>query len=337
MNTISKIKSGLVVSSLLLATTLSAVNIGSCVSCHGANFEKKALGKSKVVKDMSVADVEASLLGYKNGTYGGAMKGIMKAQVAKYSEAELKQIAAQIGKKDATSMNKASGDASEGKYVTYSVDGIEYEGYYISPKENAPLVYMIHDWDGVTEYEIKRAKMLSELGYAVFAADVYGKGVRPTKVEDKKKMAGSLYKDREKMRKLLDAGFAAAKSQGANTSNALGTGYCFGGACILEMARSGADLKAFVPFHGNLFTPKGQDYTKTKGSVYVFHGGADKVVKIEEFAGLATELEAQKIDHEMIVYSGAPHAFTVIGSKRYHKEADEKSWKRFQEILKEEL
>ncbi|MCI0501489.1 MAG: cytochrome C [Epsilonproteobacteria bacterium] len=66
-----------------------AVNLGACKGCHGQNWEKAALGKSKIVADMSKADVSKSLIGYKNGTYGGAMAGVMKGQVAKYSDADL--------------------------------------------------------------------------------------------------------------------------------------------------------------------------------------------------------------------------------------------------------
>ncbi len=68
----------------------AAVNLGACKGCHGQNFEKHALGKSKIVKEMSKADISAALVGYKNGTYGGPMKGVMKGQVARYSEADLK-------------------------------------------------------------------------------------------------------------------------------------------------------------------------------------------------------------------------------------------------------
>ena len=75
---------------VLGVAAFAAVNLGACKGCHGANFEKKALGKSKVVADMTKAEVSAALVGYKNGTYGGAMKGVMKGQVAKYSEADLK-------------------------------------------------------------------------------------------------------------------------------------------------------------------------------------------------------------------------------------------------------
>jgi len=77
---------------VLGVAAFAAVNLGACKGCHGANFEKHALGKSKIVKDMSKADVSAALVGYKNGTYGGPMKGVMKGQVARYSEADLKSI-----------------------------------------------------------------------------------------------------------------------------------------------------------------------------------------------------------------------------------------------------
>jgi dienelactone hydrolase len=114
-------------------------------------------------------------------------------------------------------------------------------------------------------------------------------------------------------------------------------GYCFGGSAILELARSGAELKGFVAFHGGLETPAGQDYSQAKGKVLILHGTADSSVTMEHFANLAVELETAGVSHEMITYSGAPHAFTVFGSDRYRKDADEKSWKRFGEYLQATL
>ena len=224
---------------------------------------------------------------------------------------------------------------ASGKFVTYEVDGKKYEGYYTSPSKDAPLVYMVHDWDGVTDYEIKRAEMLNKLGYATFVVDLFGKGIHPKEIAQKKKLTGGLYKDRGKMRALLVGGLDTAKKEGANVDNAVGIGYCFGGAAILEMARSGVKLKKFIPFHGGLKTPKGEDYSKTKAGIVVFHGSADKSVSMQDFANLAVELEKAEIPHEMHTYSGAPHAFSVFDSKKYHKEADEKSWARFIEVLNE--
>ncbi|MDD2383116.1 MAG: dienelactone hydrolase family protein [Sulfurospirillaceae bacterium] len=227
--------------------------------------------------------------------------------------------------------------AKSSPFVTYEVDGKVYEGYYSSPSKKAPLVFIVHDWDGLNAYEIKRVEMLNKLGYAAFAVDLFGKDTRPVSLEEKKAFTAALYKDRAKMRKLLDAGLRTAKSLGANVNNAVGIGYCFGGAAILEMARSGADMKAFVSFHGGLATPKDEDYSKNKGFILVFHGSADQSVSLDEFATLAKELEKAGVKHEMTTYSGAPHAFTVFDTDRYREDADKKSWRRFSEFLKETL
>ena len=227
--------------------------------------------------------------------------------------------------------------AAAGKSVVYEVNGAAYEGYYTVASGKAPLVLLVHDWDGLTDYEVKRADMLAEMGYTVFAVDLFGAGVRPTKMEDKRQHTGELYKDREKMRALLNAALKTAQSQGANTGNAVAMGYCFGGAAVLELARSGADMKGFVTFHGGFKTPEGQDYSKTKGKLLILHGTADTAVTMEDFAALAAELEAKGVAHEMITYGGAPHAFTVFGGDRYREDADKKSWQRFTEFLDETL
>jgi dienelactone hydrolase len=224
-----------------------------------------------------------------------------------------------------------------GASVTYQVNGQSYEGYYISPSSQAPFVLLIHDWDGLTDYEVKRANMLADLGYAVFALDLFGAGVRPTEMKDKRQHTGELYKNREKMRALMKGALTASKNKGANIDNAVAFGYCFGGAAVLELARSGADLKGFATFHGGLKTPEGQNYAKTRGEILIMHGSADKAITIDQFADLAKELESAGVAHEMITYSGARHAFTVFGGNRYQEAADKKSWQRFTEFLADTL
>ena len=226
---------------------------------------------------------------------------------------------------------------AEGEAVRYEVNGKAYEGYYISPSKQAPLVVLMHDWDGLTDYEVKRAHMLAELGYAVFAADLFGAGIRPTEVTDKRQHTGELYKDRQKMRDLMDAALKTAGDRGAGIDNAVAMGYCFGGAAVLEWARSGADLKGFATFHGGLATPEGQNYAATRGKILVMHGSADTAITLDQFADLAKQLEAAGVAHEMITYSGAPHAFTVFGTGRYQETADRNSWRRFTQFLDDTL
>ena len=103
--------------------------------------------------------------------------------------------------------------------------------------------------------------------------------------------------------------------------NAVAAGYCFGGAAVLELARSGADLKGFATFHGGLKTPEGQNYSKTRGEILVMHGSADTAISLDEFAALAKELETAGVAHEMITYGGAQHAFTVFDGDRYQETA----------------
>lgn len=219
--------------------------------------------------------------------------------------------------------------------VTYEYQGKPYEGYFLKGQEKLPLVILIHDWDGLTEYEVKRSKMLQDLGYSVFAADLFGKGIRPEKVEDRRQHTGELYKDREKMRGLMEAALTAARKNGLNSKKVVVMGYCFGGAAVLEWARSGKDLQGFVTFHGGLASPEGQGYKKTKGKVLVFHGTSDSNITMQDFASLAVNLDQNKIKHELVTYGGAPHAFTVFGSESYRKDADEHSWNRYLEFLKE--
>lgn len=222
-----------------------------------------------------------------------------------------------------------------GENKIYNVNGNDYEGYWMKAGDDAPLVLLVHDWDGLTDYEMKRAKMLSDMGYNVFAADLFGKGVRPTEVKDKRQHTGELYKDREKLRALMQGSLDYAASLGGNADNVVVMGYCFGGAAVLESARAGMKAKGFVTFHGGLSTPEGQNYQSTTAPILVLHGTADSAIPMSQFAQLATELETQKVAHEMITYSGAPHAFTVFGSDRYRADADKKSWQRFGEFLQQ--
>lgn len=231
----------------------------------------------------------------------------------------------------------ASTLAAGGQTLRYEVDGEAFDGWFSSPRSEAPLILLVHDWDGLTDYEIRRAQMLVERGCAVFAVDLFGAGIRPTGLDDKRRLTGGLYADRPRMRNLLRGALAAARDVGARTDNALAMGYCFGGSAVLELARSGADLKGFVAFHGGLETPDGQDYSSTKGHLLILHGAADQSVPMEQVATLVKELEVANVSHELIVYSGAPHAFTVFGSERYREDADRKSWKRFVEFIEETL
>ena len=225
-----------------------------------------------------------------------------------------------------------------GSSVSYTINGQELEGYFNEAiGQSKGLVVIVHDWDGLTDYEIKRSEMLSTMGYDVFAVDVYGKGNRPTTIADKKAETKRLYTDREKMRVLILGGLNEARKHSAK--GVVVAGYCFGGAVTLELARSGkaGDIAGYASFHGGLATPEGQSYAQNNSPIFIAHGGADKSVKMNDVAALANELESHGNPYEIEIYSGAPHAFSVFGSKRYSETADRKSWAAFGDFLQEVL
>ena len=225
--------------------------------------------------------------------------------------------------------------AMAGETVTYQIDGAAFEGYMAeATREAKGLVIVIHDWDGLTDYEVTRAEMLADMGYDAFAVDLYGQGNRPDTTEAKKEEVGKLYNDRETMRTRILAGLETAR-RATGEGEAVVMGYCFGGAATLELARSGMgeDISGYASFHGGLSTPDDQDYSAVDAPVFIAHGGADTGIPNSQAAELATRLEEAGKTYLLEIYSGAPHAFTVFGSSRYQETADTRSWESFSQML----
>lgn len=223
----------------------------------------------------------------------------------------------------------------DGEDVGYQVDGEAFTGY-LSPAEGESrgTVLVIHDWDGIDDYERKRADMLAEMGYDAFAVDLYGKGNRPQETGAKKAETQRLYQDRARMQNLTRAGLDFAREQGVAEETVV-MGYCFGGAVVLEAARNGLidQARGFATFHGGLATPEGQSWSDPGAPILIAHGGADSMISMDDVAALSGELEAVGATYTIEVYSGAPHAFTVFGTESYQQRADEQSWAAFTEFL----
>lgn len=226
-----------------------------------------------------------------------------------------------------------------GEDVTYDVGDEAFAGYLATAEGEARgSVLIIHDWDGLDDYERQRADMLAAQGYDAFALDLYGQDNRPAETEAMKAETARLYEDRERMRRLTLAGLAEAREQGAARPTVV-MGYCFGGAVVLELARSGEaeGVAGYATFHGVLATPEGQSYGGDTAPILIAHGGADQSISLDDVATLGEELEAAGVTYEIQVYSGAPHAFTVFTEDRYQQRADEKSWAALQDLLDEVL
>ncbi|NBD33352.1 MAG: prolyl oligopeptidase family serine peptidase [Cyanobacteria bacterium] len=220
------------------------------------------------------------------------------------------------------------------KPIVYTIDEQPYEGYYAINEglgTDQPVVLLIHDWDGIGEYEKRRVQMLAEQGYAAFAIDLYGQGIRPETTEESQAESNKLYSDRATMRQRLFAGLQEVQNlPGIDGSRVVAIGYCFGGASVLELARSGADIDGFVSFHGGLETPENQNYEQVQAPILILHGSDDPVAPMEQVATLAQAMNEANVDYQMELYGGVRHSFTVWGasgeSSQYDASADLASW-----------
>ncbi len=224
-------------------------------------------------------------------------------------------------------------------------DGVSLEGYlaYDDTKEKAPLVLIVHEWTGLGPYVKMRAEQIARLGYVAFAIDIYGKGVRPKNNKEASEQASIYRNDRELMRARALAGLLEIKRfPFVDQDKVAAIGYCFGGGVALEMARSGADLKGVVSFHGNLDTPDPADANNIKASVLVLHGASDPYVPQEQVRAFQDEMQKAKVDWYMVIYGNAVHSFTNPDSgddpslgAAYNKQADGRSWEAMKSFFEE--
>lgn len=221
--------------------------------------------------------------------------------------------------------------------VEYKEGDTVLEGYLAYDDANMnrrPGVLIVHQWKGLGDYEKKRAEMLAKLGYVAFAADIYGKGVRPKDTQEAGALAGKYKKDVELLRKRVNAGLAQLrKTRSVDTQNVAAIGYCFGGTTVLELARSGADVDGVVSFHGGLGTPNASDAKNIKGKVLALHGADDPFVPPAEVQGFEEEMRKAGADWQLVAYGNAVHSFThwdagTDNSKgaAYNEKADLRSW-----------
>ena len=153
-----------------------------------------------------------------------------------------------------------------------------YLAYDDSVKEARPGVLVVHDWLGMDSYPKMRADMLAKLGYVAFAADIYGKGVRPSGPAEAGAQAKLYKSDRPLLRARVNAALDVLEKQPqVDTKRIAAIGYCFGGTTVLELARSGADIAGIVTFHGGLDTPT-RDAKNIKCKVLLCHGADDPYV-----------------------------------------------------------
>lgn len=231
--------------------------------------------------------------------------------------------------------------------VSYSVGNTVFKGVVVydeNQKGKRPAVLVVHEWWGLTDYSIMRARKLAELGYIAMAVDMFGNGKIAANPTEAQELTKPFYKDPQLSKTLLDAALVKLKEfKQTDSQDVFAIGYCFGGSVVLNSAKLGADLKGVVSFHGGLAgVPANKDLLKAK--ILVCHGGNDKFVSENDVNAFKHQMDSIKADYKFVVYANATHAFTnpdatKIGLKfnmpiAYNEKADIDSWNDMKEFLK---
>ena len=217
--------------------------------------------------------------------------------------------------------------------------GVSLTGQMAKPAGDGPFpaVLVMHNALGIGDHVREVAQRLAALGYVAVASDMFGGGGSAGDQAINGASYEAVMKDPALLRARVIAWFdrVAAMPQ-VRADRVAAIGFCFGGACVLELARSGADVRGVVTFHGGLSTTKPAKAGDIKARILVCHGGADSHVNAE-VPVFKAEMEKAKAQMEFITYEGAQHGFTKPGPA-YQKKADEDSWaamkRLFAEILK---
>jgi dienelactone hydrolase len=220
--------------------------------------------------------------------------------------------------------------------IEYTDGSIMLEGYCAfddSKQGKKPAVLIAHDWSGRNDFACQKAEQLAELGYVGFALDMYGNGKVAKTLEEKKALHQPILDDRLLLRTRVVAAFETLqKLDMVNQARIGAMGFCFGGTCVLDLARSGAELRGVVSFHGGLGAPKDLPSKKIHAKVLALHGYEDPMVPPAVVRGFEDEMTQAQVDWQLTIYGHAMHGFTnptAHDAKTgilYNSLADMRSW-----------
>ena len=206
-----------------------------------------------------------------------------------------------------------------------------------------PAVLVAHDWTGRREFAENKAKEMADLGYVGFALDMYGKGVfgADGDVEGNSALMNPLASDRRALRKRILSALNVVRSHEQVDPMRVGAmGYCFGGMCVLELARSGADVKGVISIHG-IFSPGDIPNEKITSKILCLHGQDDPMVPPQQVLDLENELSIAGADWQVHAYGGTMHAFTNPSANNpdfgtvYNPVADRRATKAIKDFFEE--
>ncbi len=229
--------------------------------------------------------------------------------------------------------------------VEYTDNGVVLEGYLAwddAGADSMPGVMVSHAWAGRSEFECGKARLLAELGYAGFAHDLYGKGVLGGGTEENAKLMQPFLDDRGMLQTRLAAVLEVLRGRPmVDASRIAAMGYCFGGLCVLDLARTGADVQGVISLHGILNAPDNTVGNKIGAKVLALHGWDDPMATPMQVNAFAKEMTEANADWQLHAYGNTLHAFTNPAANdlnlglRYDAAADRRSWQSARNFLAE--
>ena len=233
---------------------------------------------------------------------------------------------------------------SKERAIGHQFEGEQLESLFVGRRDGAarPTVVLIPSVMGITDTEIGWGRQLVELGYNCFLADIFGREFRGAPRDTLFGEMNRIKEDRSALLRRLQHLLGVARGlDEVESGQVVVSGYCFGGMCALDLARSGADIVAAVSFHG-LFDPPGLSKQKITAKVVAYHGWDDPMVPPDKVVALGQELTEGGSDWQIHAYGHVGHGFTNpkaheigIDGVFYHQLAAERSWTSFVNLLEE--
>jgi dienelactone hydrolase len=192
-------------------------------------------------------------------------------------------------------------------------DGTQLIGYFAVPENaiNVAGVLVAPEWWGRNSYTEQRARELAEQGYAALAIDMYGDKKSTTQASQANEWMTQTFANPETIVERATAALTTLAAQTeVNSEKLAAIGFCYGGKVVLDLARSGANIKAVTTFHAALAPKMPAEEGKIQAEILVLHGELDSMVTLDDVATFKAEMHNAKVEHEVIVFEDAKHGFS---------------------------
>lgn len=229
--------------------------------------------------------------------------------------------------------------------VAYLDNGVVLEAFFAFDdafSDRRPAVLINHAWGGRDAFVAGKAEQLAELGYVGFALDMYGKGILGSTPDENAALMQPFMDDRALLQQRITAALAAVKLlPWVDDTRIAAIGFCFGGLCVLDLARTGVAIKGVVSFHGLLGAPDNLKGQAIKAKVLAMHGHDDPMVPVEQVVAFEQEMTEAGADWQFLTFGHTMHAFTNPVANNpgfgtvYQADADRRSWLAMKNFLAE--